>query len=67
METKIKELITIIKKERVLITKLVMADEREDIDTLPGTSEVSMGSNCFVIEDGSVWILNSEDHWIEIE
>ena len=45
----------------------IMADEREDIDTLPGTSEISMGSNCFVIEDGSVWVLNSEDHWIEIE
>lgn len=45
----------------------IMADKKEDIDTLPGISEISMGSNCFVIEDGSVWILNSEDHWIEIE
>ena len=44
-----------------------MADERSDIDNLPDTSEVSMGSNCLVIEDGSVWILNSEDEWVEIE
>lgn len=45
----------------------IMADERSDIDNLPDTSEVSMGSNCLVIEDGSVWILNSEDEWVEIE
>lgn len=41
------------------------ADTRADIANLP-TSTIEAGSSCIVIEDSSVWMLNSEKQWIEI-
>lgn len=40
------------------------ADTRSDIDTLP--TDCEQGSTCLVIEDSSVWMLNSQKVWVEI-
>lgn len=40
------------------------ADKRDDIETLP--TNYAPGSTCFVIEDSSVWMLNSEETWVEL-
>lgn len=37
-----------------------IADRREDLKTLPSCS---MGSTCYIIEDNSKWIVNSEGVW----
>ena len=42
-----------------------IAEERIDIDTAP--TDVGIGSTCFVIEDSSVWILDSEKIWQEVK
>lgn len=39
------------------------ADSRSDVDTLP---KCAAGSTCIVIEDSSVWMINSEGIWIEL-
>lgn len=40
------------------------ADFRNDVDTLP--TNYAPGSTCLVIEDGSVWMLNSKKEWVEL-
>lgn len=42
------------------------ADKRKDIETLPVPPDCKAGSDCLVIEDGSVWMLNSEGIWKEL-
>ena len=44
----------------------LQADTRTDVETLPIAPEVSLGSDCIVIEDSSVWLLNSENEWQEL-
>lgn len=39
------------------------ADSRDDINKLP---KCSSGSTCIVIEDGSVWMIDSEGIWHEL-
>lgn len=39
-----------------------LCDTRDDVSSLP---EAPMGSAASVIEDGSVWIINSSGEWIE--
>ena len=41
-----------------------ICDERSDIDILP--TNISWGSTAFVIDDSSVWMLNSKGIWKEI-
>lgn len=40
------------------------ADFRTDIEKLP--TNCAVGSTCIVIEDSSVWMLNSEKIWKEL-
>ena len=42
-----------------------VADARADIASLPTDCEV--GSSCIVIEDSSVWMLNTEHVWTELQ
>lgn len=42
-----------------------VADTRADIDNVP-TDIGQMGSTCLVIEDSSVWILDSDKKWHEL-
>lgn len=42
-----------------------VADARTDIESLPTDCEV--GSSCIVIEDSSVWMLNTEHVWTELQ
>ena len=41
-----------------------IADERTDITTAP--TSVGIGSACLVLEDSSVWVLNSQHKWQEL-
>jgi hypothetical protein len=41
-----------------------IVDKREDMVNVPTNCEV--GSSCIVLEDSSVWILDTEHHWKEI-
>lgn len=41
-----------------------VADTRADIDKIPKFG--LMGSTCLVIEDSSVWILDSDKNWHEL-
>lgn len=47
-----------------------VCDARSDIDNLPTQltegDKCPFGSTAFVIEDSSVWMLNSEGKWSEI-
>jgi hypothetical protein len=44
-----------------------VADTTSDINDLPtDMSKVSAGSTCFVIEDSSVYMLNSQGEWKQI-
>ena len=54
-----------VKQEKGYLTSL-QADTRADIETLPIAPEVALGSDCLVIEDSSVWLLNSENKWKEL-
>lgn len=42
-----------------------VCDTREDIVTLPTTWKT--GSSCMVIEDSSVFMLNSNKEWVELK
>ena len=42
-----------------------MCDNRADIEKLP--TDCGIGSAVFVIEDSSVWMLNTEKIWKELE
>ena len=42
-----------------------VADTRDDIKTLPANLG-QQGSTCLVIEDSSVWILDSDKVWHEL-
>lgn len=42
-----------------------VCDTREDITTLPTTWKT--GSSCMVIEDSSVFMLNSNKEWVELK
>jgi hypothetical protein len=42
-----------------------LADTKEDIKTID-ISNMSWGSTCLVIEDGSAWMLNSKKEWKEL-
>ena len=42
-------------------------DKREDIETLPVAPDCKSGSDCLVIEDSTVWMLNTEGtEWKEL-
>lgn len=41
-----------------------VCDTAADIDNLPVTSP--QGSTAFVIEDSTLWMINSQGEWIEI-
>ena len=47
-----------------------VCDTRDDIQSLPTTKSTpykcGFGSTAFVIEDSSVWMLNSDGEWKEI-
>lgn len=47
-----------------------VCDTRADIENLPtqftDVDKCPFGSTAFVIEDSTVWMLNSEGRWIEI-
>lgn len=47
-----------------------VCDYRSDVDSLPTQNtdkdKCPTGSTAFVIDDSSVWMLNSEGHWKEI-
>ena len=39
---------------------------RDEIEDLPIPPDAMPGSDCIVIEDASVWLLNSEGEWKEM-
>lgn len=41
----------------------LVVDTRNDIQTLP--ANCAPGSSCLVIEDFSIWLLNSKKQWVE--
>ena len=43
---------------------IYIVDTREEISNVPTDCEV--GSSCIVLEDSSVWILNTQHQWKEI-
>lgn len=47
-----------------------MCDTRDDIANLPTMNSqpvhCEFGSTAFVISDSSIWMLNSENKWVEI-
>ena len=44
-----------------------MADTASDVSSLPTAEEdVAVGSSCFVIATGDVYILNSIRHWVAV-
>ena len=48
-------------------TSYFVADSENDVQSLP--TDVSVGSNCLVIGDGtgsSVYMLNNQNEWIKI-
>lgn len=54
-----------VKQDKGYLSSL-QADTRSDIETLPVAPEVGLGSDCIVIEDSSVWLLNSQNEWKEL-
>lgn len=40
------------------------ADTRDDVNALP--TSCAPGSTCLIIEDSSVWMMNSKKQWIEL-
>lgn len=47
------------------ITSL-QVNTRNEIDNLPTFPTVGYGSDCIVIEDASVWLLNDGNEWKEL-
>ena len=43
-----------------------IADTIADIANLPGKEKCAIGSNCFVIENSSVYMLGNDNIWHEI-
>lgn len=41
-------------------------DERADVETIP-TDNIAPGSACLVLADSSLWMLNKDKIWKEIE
>ena len=42
-------------------------DKRDEISSLPtDIKRAAPGSTCIVIEDASVWMLNSDGVWVEL-
>lgn len=41
-----------------------VCDTQSDVQNLPHTAE--MGSMAFVIEDSTIWMINSSGTWVEI-
>jgi hypothetical protein len=41
-----------------------IVDTIDDMQNVPTKCEV--GSSCLVLEDSSVWVLNTEKEWVEI-
>lgn len=52
-------------KESAYMAELI-ADTTADLTSLPVYPEVSYGSNCFVIETSSVFMLNTKNEWKEV-
>ena len=46
--------------------KSFQVDTRLDVMDLPVAPETALGSDCLVIEDSSIWLLNSENIWKEL-
>ena len=42
----------------------LVADEIVDIDTLP--TNISAGSTCICLENGSVWMLGNDKEWHQL-
>lgn len=43
----------------------LVCDTAADIANLPDHTEVAMGSICYVIETGDMYMLNSQDVWVK--
>jgi hypothetical protein len=43
----------------------IVCDTAADIANLPDHTEVAMGSICYVIETGDMYMLNSQDVWVK--
>lgn len=44
----------------------LQVDTRADIATLPIAPELAAGSDCIVLEDASLWVLNTAgNEWVE--
>lgn len=52
-------------KTTTYITDFI-ADNIEEIEQLPVSPKCAKGSICFCIENGSLYLLNGENHWVNI-
>lgn len=52
-------------RETTYITEF-MIDKEDEISTLPIFPNVAKGSICFCIENKSLYLLNGENHWVNI-
>lgn len=43
-----------------------IADNIEEIEQLPVSPQCAKGSICFCIENKSLYLLNGENHWVNI-
>lgn len=43
----------------------LVADSRSDVLTLP--TDCAPGSSCLILEDFSIWMMNSKKQWVESE